>query len=247
MKAGGNPRLPRHLRECAANRDKVSIVLNIARLGLVLSTSKDAQLPATMDECLRSLLLLALAAREPASLCTGGSSLKIPRTVSNWLFSPEGSAITAGFETQISHQTAISTGSDASTAEYVQLDLVFPLAKMHRLSYFPPTQGSLDRAKLFMDWWMSYSRSSTLSRLFDAPPLDLAKAKEIFIQTLACSLECGQSWMSEVSKQWYRENNEFIPLAVEWLHRGFQLSQSSMWNTDNIMDGRFLQTFHLYT
>jgi hypothetical protein len=111
MKAGGNPRLSMDSREHSANRDKVSIILNIAKLGAVLCPSHEKP-PATVDECIRSLLLLALAAKEPASLCTSGSPLKIHNEMRTWLFSPEKHNISAGFETKIPQQVKISTGSN---------------------------------------------------------------------------------------------------------------------------------------
>ncbi|KAL1594847.1 hypothetical protein SLS59_008660 [Nothophoma quercina] len=65
LKAGGNPRLPEYMKRLDANRDKTCIALGAAKLPITLAPSNPYQRPNIEDECLRSLLLVGIAARDP--------------------------------------------------------------------------------------------------------------------------------------------------------------------------------------
>ncbi|KAH8820880.1 heterokaryon incompatibility protein-domain-containing protein [Xylogone sp. PMI_703] len=93
LDAGGDPDLPEEMRIADANCDKISITLNILGNGLNLSVERGSVAMtqyASVDECYRQLLILALAAGDLSSLCGLGKPLrpnpKSPR--SSWLCQP---------------------------------------------------------------------------------------------------------------------------------------------------------------
>ncbi|RFU28516.1 hypothetical protein B7463_g7816, partial [Scytalidium lignicola] len=93
LDAGGDPDLPEEARIADANCDKISIVLNILGNGLNLKIERSAEAMkpyASLDECYRQLLILALAAGDPLSLCCLGRPLKPNTTTarSSWLCQP---------------------------------------------------------------------------------------------------------------------------------------------------------------
>lgn len=226
LKAGGDPRLPMNLREHSANRDKVGIILNTTGSGLTLNRSHNRPL-GTTDECIRSLLLLALAAREPASLCTGGCSLTLENDAKTWLASPGVYDITAGYETRISPRTGLRTDFDSRKGEYVDLDLRFLPVTETSLAQSITIQRYTDQATLFIDRCISFHRAASSSK---ASPIGLVNSRGPLIQTLAYGLEFGASWMSEIGKQLYREDNNFILLAAVWLQN--ITDKSDCWNCD---------------
>ncbi|CAG8980924.1 hypothetical protein HYALB_00003783 [Hymenoscyphus albidus] len=86
--AGGNPSLPKGLRECDARCDKISIVLNSVGNALNLRRDREALRMYSSDhECYRQLLTVAIAAGDPSALCCTGRALVIG-TRKSWLCEP---------------------------------------------------------------------------------------------------------------------------------------------------------------
>lgn len=91
--AGGNPKLPTEtLRTRDANRDRISIVLNLLGNGLKLKHKHDSELEeySSVDKCFRDLLVLAIGAGDPVALCTTGEPLGVGdgTLASTWLCRP---------------------------------------------------------------------------------------------------------------------------------------------------------------
>jgi len=91
--AGGNPKLSTEtLRTRDANRDRMSIVLNLLGNGLKLKQKPDPDLEEyrSVDKCFRDLLVLAIAAGDPIALCTTGEPLSVgdETLLSIWLCRP---------------------------------------------------------------------------------------------------------------------------------------------------------------
>lgn len=202
MHAGGNPRLPEYLRRLDANRDKTCIALNASGLPLSLAPPTPFSRPDIEDECLRSLLLVGLAARDPVSLCTTGTPLQLHDGSVSWLCRTTPlESISARPPPPRFHVEAntIVQASDGR-AEYAQLDLVF-LDLPHRTepkSFFP---AHISRARVFIDLCIQHAIPGsglwTFSRTHDhvrSPSL-----RNSFIQTLACVFDCGAQWLLEVS------------------------------------------------
>ena len=153
MKAGGNPRLPEHLRILDANRDKTCIVVNASTLPLALAPVNKFSRPNTEDECMRSLLLVGLAARDPVALCTTGTPLQLHDGSTSWLSRPIPLDVNPShpppprFSKRAAHQ--ITQGTDGK-AEYLQLDLIF-LDLPHRSQPTPLFPGHAVRARMFVD------------------------------------------------------------------------------------------------
>lgn len=205
MKAGGNPRLPEYLRRLDANRDKTSITLNISRLPIVLKPTSPLQRPAMEDECLRQLLLVGLAARDPAALCTTGSPLQLHDGSVSWLCRP--TQLDVPFAQQhplprFSKSSTISQASDGR-AEYVQLDLVF-LDLPHRTHPNPRFSAHVHRARELVDLCIQYRvQSHTLWNMWQATPNHPRgpAMRNVYIQTLACVFECGPRWLLDIAAQ----------------------------------------------
>lgn len=80
LAASGDPRIAdEHARLCNANQDNISIVLNVVGNGLRLKRADSIDITeySIDDKCIRSLLLLALAAGDPLALCTLGDPLRL--------------------------------------------------------------------------------------------------------------------------------------------------------------------------
>ncbi|KAF2449635.1 hypothetical protein P171DRAFT_451796 [Karstenula rhodostoma CBS 690.94] len=205
MKAGGNPRLPEYVRRLDANRDKTSIVLNVASTPLVLKSPSPLQRPAIEDECLRQLLLVGLAARDPVTLCTTGAPLQLHDGSISWLCKPTPLDQPSSYSTPppAFPQTVntITQGSDGRV-EYVQLDLIF-LDLPYRAQPNPNFSAMVRRAGEFIDLCIQCQvQSHTLWNLAQTPTHPRAPAmRNIFIQTLACVFGCGAAWLLDVVSQ----------------------------------------------
>jgi hypothetical protein len=210
MKAGGNPRLPPYLKNLDANRDKTCIALDIAGLPLVRRAASPLQRPTLEDECLRQLLLVGLAARDPGALCTTGSPLHLHDGSISWLCRPTALDLPSTYTSYPPHfsypENAITQGSDGR-AEYVQLDLVF-LNLPHRNHPNPNFPSHLNRARELIDLCVQYQVSShvlwniCLSADQRAPAM-----RNIFTQTLACILECGADWFYDATSHFSPAKN----------------------------------------
>ena len=206
MKAGGNPRLPDHLRLLDANRDKVSIVLNTSGYPLALKPYTDTQPPSIEDECLRQLLIIGLAAQDPVALCTTGPPLRRHNGYISWLRSPSPlDIVSAGSSLPRfpSMETSISLGF-GPMSEYIQLDLIFlGFHRQQRVDSGMVWQSHYHRANEFIDQCIQHRiESYTMWSSWQVIGHPRAGSmKNIFAQTLACCFECGPAWTYEVSKR----------------------------------------------
>ncbi|KAF1957059.1 hypothetical protein CC80DRAFT_411532 [Byssothecium circinans] len=182
LHASGNPSLPPYLRRLDANRDKVSIILNTCDIPLALKPRTAFQRPDIEDECLRQLLLLGLAARDPAALCTLGAPLRLCDGSVSWLCRPTSldvpEPIPSSFnttartsdqthvqvkDTSVSAWETITQGSDGR-AEYVELSFQF-LELPHRMQPNPYFATHVHRACEFIDICTTYSLRTTIPTL----------------------------------------------------------------------------------
>lgn len=202
MKAGGNPRLPEYLRRLDANRDKTSIALSASKLPLTLAPSNPLQRPNIEDECLRSLLLVGLAARDPVCLCTTGTPLQLHDGSVSWLSRP--TSLDTHTSTSVPRRFPRSSNpiwqSSDGRAEYAQLDLIF-LDLPHRShpnSQFPTI---IARARLFIHLCMQFRIPGPgMWNFWQAPNHPrFASMRNIFIQALGCVFDCGAQWLLELS------------------------------------------------
>jgi hypothetical protein len=205
QKAGGNPRLPEYLRRLDANRDRISIALNSAGIPLTLKPSSPLQRPSIEDECIRQLLLIGLAARDPVTLCTTGTPLQLHDGSISWLCRPTSLDIPRGVQSLPSFPesgTPITQGSDGK-AEYVQLDLIF-LDLPHRNQPNPMFPTHIQRARAVVELCVQYQPpcSSGIWNTWQGVGAGNARAeglKNVFAQTLACLFDCGAQWILDVS------------------------------------------------
>ncbi|KAH7093183.1 heterokaryon incompatibility protein-domain-containing protein [Paraphoma chrysanthemicola] len=202
LQAGGNPRLPEYLRRLDANRDKMGIVLNASGLPLALTSTNAFSRPNIEDECLRSLLLVGLAARDPASLCTTGTPLRLHDGSISWLSRPTVLDVGANKPAPMrwpKSATQITQSSDGR-AEFAQLDLIF-LDLPHRTHANPQFPAHVARARTLVDTCIHYRLDgSTLWNHWQTPGHARALTmRNIFIQTLACIFDCGSQWLHDIS------------------------------------------------
>lgn len=210
MEAGGDPRLPIEQREADARRDKVSIILNTMECGLALQPHlRTSLLGLTKEDCYYSLLLLALAARDPGALCSVGKPLRLPRLESvrqqksmySWLFEPTN--VDSGLN---NYKTLDRLPANAHLhmgvshgEHYVELDLKF-LAPT-RMS--PPTEHPdiFTLAKTFVDTCEKHKHGRHRKRylITDAKANEsFGSMRDVYVETLACVFACGPDWMGEV-------------------------------------------------
>ncbi|KAF2001886.1 hypothetical protein P154DRAFT_553372 [Amniculicola lignicola CBS 123094] len=224
MKAGGNLRLPEYLRRLDANRDRTAIALNTSGLPLALAPATPLQRPNIEDECLRQLLLVGIAARDPVALCTTGTPLQLHDGSISWISRPTHLDVMSSPGTPLPRFdrrsiTNLHQSSDGQ-AEYIQLDLIF-LELPHRAQPNPSFPNHLQRAKLFIDLCIQYAIPSLqVWTSWQTPPNHhphprAAGLKNIFIQTLACSFECGPSWLSHISSGFRNSPNEHAQLTPQ--------------------------------
>jgi hypothetical protein len=205
QKAGGNPRLPEYLRRLDANRDRISIALNSAGIPLTLIPSSPLQRPSIEDECIRQLLLIGLAARDPVTLCTAGTPLQLHDGSNSWLCRPTSLDVPRGVQSLprfADSGTPITQGSDGR-AEYVQLDLIF-LDLPHRSQRNPMFPTHIQRARAVVELCIQYQLpcSSGIWNTWQGVGAGNARAeglKNVFAQTLACLFDCGAQWLLDVS------------------------------------------------
>jgi hypothetical protein len=204
LQAGGNPRLPPHLRQQDANRDKMGIALNASGLPLAMTSVHTLTRPNIEDECLRSLLLVGLAARDPVALCTTGAPLRLHDGSTSWLSRPTPLDMNSTLPAPVRFSrraTPISQGSDGR-AEFAQLDLVF-LDLPHRNNPNPSFSTQVSRARKLVDLCIQYQLDgSALWNSWQVPDHPRASTmRNTFIQTLACVFECGPQWLLELSSR----------------------------------------------
>ncbi|KAF2036487.1 hypothetical protein EK21DRAFT_95766 [Setomelanomma holmii] len=221
MEAGGNPRLPEYLRRLDANRDKMGIALSTSGLPLAITSSNAFSRPNIEDECLRSLLLVGLASRDPVSLCTTGTPLRLHDGSISWLCRP--TMLDVGTNRSppprfLKSTTPITQSSDGR-AEYAQLDLIF-LDLPHRTQANPQFPAQVARARTVIDLCIQYQLDgSSLWNLWHAPGHARALTmRNIFIQTLACIFDCGPQWLLDLSTSLQQPNTSTLdPHTIEML------------------------------
>ncbi|KAF2689948.1 hypothetical protein K458DRAFT_412794 [Lentithecium fluviatile CBS 122367] len=218
MKAGGNPRLPEYLKRLDANRDKASIALNIAGLPLALRAASPLQRPTIEEECLRQLLVVGVAARDPVALCTTGAPLKLHDGSISWLCRPTTLDLPSIYQKSPPRfpETAnpITQGSDGR-AEFVQLDLVF-LDLPHRNQPNTNFPAHVNRARELVELCIQYQiHSHMLWNTCLAPDHVRAPAMQnIFIQSLACALECGAEWFLDATSHFQPSTNTSLNIQT---------------------------------
>lgn len=214
MEAGGDPRIPEEQRAADARCDLVSIILNTLQCGLALHPrARDRSMRLSTPECYYMLLLLALAARDPGALCSVGPPMRqLPLDISNtWLFAP--SVVDSGLN---NHRTLnrlpdhdITTHTIAGE-QFVQLDLKFLQAGKISRALESPDMLALaehfvdvcDRRKLGRNRKRYLVRDSAANRHFGS-------MREVYVQTLACVLECGPQWVNEVCHRYGMSRSKY--------------------------------------
>ena len=183
MGAGGNPLLGEHLRPFSANKDKLSIMLNISGVGLALKEVKPEGLTAyTRDECFRRLSLIALSAGDVRVLCGYGQYLQPATYSSTWLTMPTKIQGPPKDFLTLPRESDISIGCE-SHHEYIELDLSI-LNSFPDFCTLTPSSKSVDHA------------TDIFTRFLD---MDMFRSsRDMQITTLACIIECGWSWTLDV-------------------------------------------------
>lgn len=201
MKAGGNPRLPEYLRRLDANRDKACIALSAAKLPISLAPANPYQRPNIEDECLRSLLLVGLAARDPVCLCTTGTPLQLHDGSVSWLSRPTSldTHSVRSIPRRFSRSSNPIRQSSDGRAEYGQLDLIF-LDLPHRSNPNPLFPSHIARARLFIHLCIHFHIPGPGMWIFWQSPDHprSASMRNVFIQTLGCIFDCGPQWLLEL-------------------------------------------------
>lgn len=202
LKAGGNPRLPEYMKRLDANRDKTCIALGAAKLPITLAPSNPYQRPNIEDECLRSLLLVGIAARDPVCLCTTGTPLQLHDGSVSWLSRP--TLLDTHHSRMIPRRFAKSSTpirqSSDGRAEYAQTDLVF-LDLPHRSHPNPLFPTQIARARLFIHLCIQFRIPGPgMWNFWQTPDHPRAASmRNVFIQTLGCIFDCGPQWLLELS------------------------------------------------
>ena len=207
-KAGGNPALPtQELRDCDANRDKMSIVLNTVDSGLVLQQDSgevgDGH-PATLHECYKDMMLTALAAGDPVALCTTGQQLILEKDSPSWLCWPHNGDLDRKHFLPVPQiPITFHVSVDPSPAcQFVELDLHFiSSANKHVLTNSVYFDALLDEAKSFLQECFAY-------KLGDSAPYWISWNKDpgnshhsvLQAHTLAYAFEGGFECFMSLSK-----------------------------------------------
>lgn len=200
LKAGGDPRLPAHLQILSANRDKTSIALNLCAAPIVLTPPSPFQRPSIEDECLRSLLLLSLASRDPLALCTTGHFLRLHDNSPSWLCAPSLVDSSSSHTTPPRFPPPSSPFHQTSDglADSLHLSLVF--ISLPHCTQPPKTfRANLDRAHSFITLCLHHRvEAHPLFTLSQTAHRRASSLQTTFVQALACVLECGAPWLLDV-------------------------------------------------
>lgn len=193
-------------RNSSIEEDKISIAINLAGFQLDFVKRK-----RNMHQCRWIAALLALAAGDATVLCGTGESIEFKHQGNygqswlRWNDDLEDITITYGVP-RLSEESHIA----AINVCYITLDLLF-------LKPFRPqtaSPGSLSKATAFIDHCLSYQaflkewNNSWMS--LSASSDGYQEGRKLFIQILACSLDCGYTWMIHSG------------MTGELLTRGFQ-------------------------
>ena len=200
LDAGGNPRLSPDQRIIDANREKLAIVLNSVGTGLTVrypSSDGCGEPLATHNECFRAIALLALAANNPAVLCTSGGPFHSHRSTStnSWLRWPaiydEDNMSTHGRSKIDSSQIFVDVGSNSET---IQLNCSI-LGQLHCFYY--PSSYYISKAQHFLSGCEDHHIGDRHSRFYNWRRLiDLdIKTRYAFTLIVACMIQCGIPWI----------------------------------------------------
>ncbi|KAF2649664.1 hypothetical protein K491DRAFT_721455 [Lophiostoma macrostomum CBS 122681] len=250
LKAGGNPLLPEYLRRLDANRDKACITLNASGLPIALKPTSRFQRPNIEDECLRQLLLVGLAMRDPLSLCTTGPVLRLHDGSVSWLSKPTELNGPPNSEFQVrapdfhvEDLEGLVCSSDGR-AEYIQLPLLF-LELPHRSTPSTHFATHIHRARTFIDLSIQFQlqaqRQSTWHRQQDlhvwsythnASHPRAASLKNVFVQTLSCIFELGPHWLLDTIQSTQGAYTSLTPQAVDVLYNPHLIIQNYLLRPD---------------
>lgn len=205
QKAGGNPRLAvGQMRECDANRDKATIVLNTTGCGLLFRQrylGTDQQQYDILTAKLRQhLLLLALAARDSWVLCCEGEALSPELGIVSWLHWPGKDSMSSTVVPPLPIDVSI-TVDPSTSCEYANLDLLLLHSAPGQESYHFASEQYLSLATTFFTEFVEADEVWAVSRSFEANLAERYKAeRDLNIQLLACILECGIEWLASVGE-----------------------------------------------
>ncbi|WPG99170.1 Hypothetical protein R9X50_00198100 [Acrodontium crateriforme] len=210
MEAGGDPRIPAKQRAADAMKDKISIILNTMECGLALNSGmRDPSMSLTKSECQYMLVMLALAARDPGSLCSVGPPMNFsgatesplsPNAKSTWLFEPTN--VDSGLN---NYRTLNRLPEDAivtthvELGHYVQLDLKFPTP--NKVTRPLESDETTRLARHFIQVCSEKKLGRNRSRYLISDPNSqrhFGNMSEVYVQTLACVFECGPDWMEQI-------------------------------------------------
>jgi hypothetical protein len=215
--AGGNRRLTAQLREYDANRDKVSIALNIIGSGLAFSPESRPQMhlqddshPFTLDECFRILSLVGLAARDPVMLCNTGARLRLGREQRpSILVRPRSEDIGSenfGKLHRLPEDFEISIDQNIPH-RFVELNMLLLHPRSSNFAIAPePSPLTHQRANRFLDLCAEHN-AFTFSR---ASSQAIAEIAPFVFQN-------GKQWIKAVSKQHEIVGHNALPTALDSL------------------------------
>jgi hypothetical protein len=202
----GDPDLSEPQRSNSAILDKMTISLNVARLGIVIAPRSYSSI-ANVDEPLtkhyRNLILLSLADNNPLALCTSGRPLNcsISARSHSWIreyvrsdlpMLPSGAS---GHQRRLMDSPAITLSPD-DTDLYIGLRLC---GFRNITGVNGPTDQVLCRALWYIDSLMKIELIHPGERLYNWRSWIRTneERRRIFIQTVACILQNGALWISE--------------------------------------------------
>ncbi|GAB7363234.1 hypothetical protein MBLNU230_g3516t1 [Neophaeotheca triangularis] len=215
MGAGGDPSISEELREAAAKKDKMSIILNTMECGLTLAPAiRNPQTNVSTSECFYMLMQLALAARDPGALCSVGHPMSAPypqdpshERVPSWLLEPTN--VDAGLNNyktlrRFAPNTLISASFIPSPPSHTLLiDLNFLTQTI--LKHPTDLPSTMALAQTFLDFCLHHKVGRNRHRYLinDATCNGLfGSMREVYAQTLTCVFECGPDWMESICQRY---------------------------------------------
>lgn len=216
MGAGGDPSISAELREAAARKDKMSIILNTMECGLTLSTNiRNPQTNITTSECYYMLMQLALAARDPGALCSVGHPMSAPcpddsthKRVPSWLLEPTN--VDSGlnnYKTLKRLPATIKISASFSPHPSPSHTLHLDLKLLPPTTFTNPT--SLSETQTLSQTLLTFCLANKLGRnrhryLIVDPTCNklFGPMSEVYTQTLTCVFESGPEWVESVCQRY---------------------------------------------
>ncbi|CZT23513.1 uncharacterized protein RCC_09227 [Ramularia collo-cygni] len=232
MEAGGDPRIPVEQREADARKDKIAIILNTMECGLALHQDlRRPSIRISQDECYHDLLMLGLAAQDPGSLCAIGSPLPISPSNSSVLYTPTvaDAGLNNSKTLQRLPENARLAIDTSGSEHYIQLDLKFlqprappglqsipeighdqqvcKSASLDDALRVDKTSEAMQLARHIFEicdgegrkWGRNRKRYLTHDKKAN---FLFGPMHDIYVETLACVLECGPAWMSDIAERY---------------------------------------------